>query len=1199
MFGEGIVKSRLEGSELVELPEYVTEQAIMEAEQDELGHEDYVARLLRVVETTHTPANVALFGRWGSGKTGISNRLATEVENLPGFHFVYFDAFKHARLPLLRRFLLVIARKLGGKDLTNEYRRALYENTDRVRLSVPRERLEEVLWKWGMRVLCALLVVIYLFDFLAIFAFNQAEVEVIVDFTKTLLPVVITSSIVAVVVGLGAKYLSATSTTTTPDSEEQFEDLFQRLLEARNIGDAPEQDTLVVFIDELDRCSAAEVARTLESIKTFLDESGCIFIVAADRSVLEHALTEQIRQSTPPDLSNPYYSAGSAYLDKIFQHQINLPPLFPGRLTDFALRALGKVGGAWSKVDSREDVVSILLPVTVRSPRRVKVLLNAFAQSFALALARSKSSNLDKRVDQRAREVAKLVAIQVEFPLFAEDLQIHPDLPELVLFCADELAKGVDPADSRRLRGIPKPTVARAIGYAEGKLPTDLSLADSDSGIEKKMLKAQSSDLIDYLQQTRLVPGPKTDLVHLEGLGHTTGLDEALAIELNDLALKNRPELLVEALERINDPAERQRAILRLRDLARESKGNDADNAIRALLRAFPTAERAMPSVAEDILGAVLRYDRQRDLDETELPSALDLAILGRSNVLTRAVLGRREASDLPLRAEILDRTPALLDEHLPRLGELVVRDLVDDAEAGTKRLLGMGDTFRQLLVSAAADALGVELDEISSELTEDIDDEAAGRLNGYLDELFTAVGSAAAGLYKAENPRSAEVLYSPVLQAKVGGRQSERIDASLRQLGPALTDGFNTALGKWLASQPSESFVRFADSISGRLLAENAVTELGQLAAQLWREGAEEDSSEASDGLAKLSALQEEGASIGLDRLTTEVERSFEETLADASQVERQETRLNLLDELLGRELIGADRAGEIVLAAAKRSLEAQPVEGDAPEIARLLQRMCLFGADKTSIEAAESILEALASSSWIETQRVVQATIRLALGATAEEDKPSPPFSPSEIADLARANPRGFIEGITIWLERFHPSPAAAARGLRPVLGILMPKELVAPLAAYSEPLDPDERYLLIKDLIEPPSSARFMSSSLQALGISGADPERVTKAIVKRYEEAPNNGKREGALEIWEAFEPRIDRDRRALITKVFIPLAGHGIGGFKLARKYLHLCKDPPRGTKGNLLKAIEEAPRRSLRRSMEKRVVEVGLSKPKK
>ena len=91
----------------------------------------------------------------------------------------------------------------------------------------------------------------------------------------------------------------------------------------------------MVLIDELDRCSPQDVVTTLTALRTFLDQEHCIHIVVADRDVLERAL-KQLPQVSPFNQSSPYYSSASAFIDKVFQHQLELPPLRVARLTKFA-----------------------------------------------------------------------------------------------------------------------------------------------------------------------------------------------------------------------------------------------------------------------------------------------------------------------------------------------------------------------------------------------------------------------------------------------------------------------------------------------------------------------------------------------------------------------------------------------------------------------------------------------------------------------------------------------------------------------------------------------------------------------------------------------------------------------------------------------------------------------------------------------
>lgn len=350
-------------------------------------------------------------------------------------------------------------------------------------------------------------------------------------------------------------------------------------------------------------------------------------------------------------------------------------------MTNFALRLLTEAGGVWDQVESKDDVVSVLLPVHVRSPRRVKVLLNAFAQAFALALARAESGDLDKDVSKRASEVAKLVGLQIEFPLFAADLPIHRDLTELVLECAEADVAEELPA----LQGVIPGTQERVLKFAKGELPTDVALDGPGSISDDEMNAAQGTDLIEYLRQTAAVNGPKTDLVHLEGPSQPTGIDQALVIEIDDLALRNSPFLLKETLEGL-DATELDRALNRLRELVRESKGNDATNAIRALLICWPLADSSA-GIPSDLLAALARYQRDGGLQEDELPSALDVAIAGHDQSLQEAIVGRNEALSEPLRSSVLGHANTLIQGDPDRLGELMAEEIIRSPEKAAKRL--------------------------------------------------------------------------------------------------------------------------------------------------------------------------------------------------------------------------------------------------------------------------------------------------------------------------------------------------------------------------------------------------------------------------------------------------------------------------------------------------------------------------------
>lgn len=117
---------------------------------------------------------------------------------------------------------------------------------------------------------------------------------------------------------------------------ETFQSVFDDLLfsylvgrpkktEAESLRDA--DGVLVVFIDDLDRCPKDRVIKVLETIKLFMDKPGCMFVLGADRVVIESALRIT------------YSGEGEAekFMDKIFQVTFSLPKVAHQNIQDFMM----------------------------------------------------------------------------------------------------------------------------------------------------------------------------------------------------------------------------------------------------------------------------------------------------------------------------------------------------------------------------------------------------------------------------------------------------------------------------------------------------------------------------------------------------------------------------------------------------------------------------------------------------------------------------------------------------------------------------------------------------------------------------------------------------------------------------------------------------------------------------------------------
>lgn len=105
---------------------YITDRAIETLEEDELNHRAVVNQLAHIVTTVEPPANIALYGPWGSGKSGIGNLLKLALRDHEGIRFARLDAFKYAEEPLRRQILTTLAKEFGV--MGREFESGLYSS---------------------------------------------------------------------------------------------------------------------------------------------------------------------------------------------------------------------------------------------------------------------------------------------------------------------------------------------------------------------------------------------------------------------------------------------------------------------------------------------------------------------------------------------------------------------------------------------------------------------------------------------------------------------------------------------------------------------------------------------------------------------------------------------------------------------------------------------------------------------------------------------------------------------------------------------------------------------------------------------------------------------------------------------------------------------------------------------------------------
>ncbi len=114
-------------------------------------------------------------------------------------------------------------------------------------------------------------------------------------------------------VGTAGKQLIKPKTVKSPPKEiQEIRDLFEATLKEVGV-------TLVVLIDDLDRCLPDTTISTLEAIRLFLFLENTAFVIAADDAMIKHAVRRHYA-----DIED---QAVTSYFDKLVQVPIRVPPL--------------------------------------------------------------------------------------------------------------------------------------------------------------------------------------------------------------------------------------------------------------------------------------------------------------------------------------------------------------------------------------------------------------------------------------------------------------------------------------------------------------------------------------------------------------------------------------------------------------------------------------------------------------------------------------------------------------------------------------------------------------------------------------------------------------------------------------------------------------------------------------------------------
>ena len=1187
----------------------IEDRELTDANEDRFEHQRIADQLVELATRVEAPTNIALYGPWGSGKSGIANLVKGKLQLVEGVRFVRFDAFKYAENPLRRNFVTAAAHELGVDDA--KYHEDLYSGRTRTDIRVPAASVKKLIKIFAFLLAAVISLLLGVIAIIALlqagpFGDNFSRMSG-TAVTAGLVPATLLSGLIALV----GKNLAAERSLSKPDSDEQFETLLADLVKDSKA------ERVVIFVDELDRCSSEDVVATLDAVRTFLGTDQCVFIVAADQQVLEEALSRKSQQPTPVTAHNPYYSTGSAYLDKVFQYQISLPALLAPNIGEFALNLVKtRESGVWHELTNLPLVISVLIPSHVTSPRRVKHLLNTFALTYRLAEDRYHAGQLHENPARSATALAKLVCLRVEFPLFGRDLIIDPGLPAHVLKLTDSgiLPDNLDPEVKALAQEYSKSEAALApLMVGEGNEDDERTDGAGDPRISGTR-HAHHRQLLNYLRRTRTVEGPSRDLVFLRSEESLFGLDAASAKRLIASAEDGDTRAVVIAVSAEGMPQDQREAALRyLTTRMRHTFGVAEQNIASVLVELVEQRpDLSYDLVADEVLASIsnLAQSGADVLTASNAPGAWHLALCATSDTdgLRQRII-RLVQDDEDADAQFILRKPAAAAADIEATGALLARSLCSSRREATLATLRALDASARLellrLAPKLPNLLAANLNTppvtppappATAAGTAATTATPAATPQPVESTLVTAAKQAIESLValahdlRDDDPDSAHTIVDVVLAVdnSYGRTLVEKI---ISELSPTSD---NVLIGRILRSVERRSVAIWPQWLAAITPGTTNTDQHWQrLVSTLWNKARGEQPPAVADVERAASALltQIEPLPQALPDITAEVVQTVGEMVETDSEAASRLPVVAAARVLTAHGFVDSTSLTAALLGSLTKTLRADIAvdnRGEALQSYLFETVPEVFGNEVDrggATTPALDLMTALTEEHWL-TQL---GRVRLLLQALNHAGDQLPAFSSllptaKTMRSLADQLVDQCAEPLALWLRLAVVTPADARALLSTAAGTpLLTRDVVAAFQAVTGRWRADQHLEFIRAFVGKASSSPLDGKVIDAIGLVGAKEAGVVDILVDRYEASTNNSMRVAVLNLWVAASIRKEPERAELFNRVAIAMlelksnGGPNVEAVKAVFRVIPQIGRPPKSAR----KAFDDAAQRAV------------------
>lgn len=262
------------------------------------------------------PCTIGVFGDWGSGKSSLVQMVAAEFETdketlVIQFNGWLFEGYDDAKTALMST---ILEQTLAKRTLSTKAK------------GIAKKLLKQIDWlklaKYGVS---------HGIAYMATGGIGNAMIEMqrvasdaenkVIDKSKEALLKFSDGDYDSLIDNISN---AASTEKTLQMGIREFHSDFGSLLAETSVS------KLVVFIDDLDRCTPETIISTLEAIKLFLFIENSAFVISADERLIKYAVRRRF-----PEIPGDAAEVGRDYLEKLIQFPLRIPAMSESEIESY------------------------------------------------------------------------------------------------------------------------------------------------------------------------------------------------------------------------------------------------------------------------------------------------------------------------------------------------------------------------------------------------------------------------------------------------------------------------------------------------------------------------------------------------------------------------------------------------------------------------------------------------------------------------------------------------------------------------------------------------------------------------------------------------------------------------------------------------------------------------------------------------